>query len=463
MKPIILQGHSRPIKHLHISNETNKLYSASNDRSILVWDMETKEKIKAYSHSAAINSFGISNCNKFLFSGDNTGNLYVWFLTLGLNSLIIEGDPTQAVKSVHVSSNDSFLLVLFSERKKNGKSYVKNFRLCEILNRIDTQLAPQQPVSQANQEKSDGQGSSQAKTTKAPENNGGKKTNNYQNNSSIYSEAYNSDSLGKHNKKNSNDVNNFDKFNLLFHTPKKLDIETIPCEHILECKVSKYSKAQFTNGDKNIIVSREDGYIELVNLQTKSIVFEGKFHDDEILDFDQNTDLNILLTSSKDGFASVIDLKEFKVLFKFHPTEPTRNLNTCCLMTIDNPFLSLEDEQEKNILIDVDNLFEEGIGSLDDKFKHLRKEQKLHLAVFSGGQDSKLVTTTHTKEGGFEVIAHDLVKGSRVLNLEAHFGPVNAICCSKDGILASGAEDSTVKVYSICDYLKSQDTWKLQK
>jgi len=120
-------------------------------------------------------------------------------------------------------------------------------------------------------------------------------------------------------------------------------------------------------------------------------------------------------------------------------------------MLIDNPFL-----QKKNV--DLDMLFDNGIDSIEDKFINLRKADKLPIAIFSGGQDSKLVTTTHKNEGGFEIVVHDLLFGAQLLYFESHFGPVNTLgCSSSKSLYASGSEDSSVRLYNIEEYLKSID------
>ncbi len=80
------------------------------------------------------------------------------------------------------------------------------------------------------------------------------------------------------------------------------------------------------------------------------------------------------------------------------------------------------------------------------------------VSLIAGGQDSKLVTTSK-QEGGFELIAFDsintLQKETNLLfSLNAHFGPVNSVDFSKSKmLLASGAEDSSAKIFNINNIL----------
>jgi len=130
------------------------------------------------------------------------------------------------------------------------------------------------------------------------------------------------------------------------------------------------------------------------------------------------------------------------------PPETSTLASSCSLTTL------LQLKKKFNL----DYVFSKAFDRVEDPYTSLRNEPKLPIAVFTGGQDSKLVTTTHKKEGGFEIVVHELIDGAQLLYFASHFGPVNALGCVKDkALLASGSEDATVRLYNLYDYLKDLD------
>ena len=88
----------------------------------------------------------------------------------------------------------------------------------------------------------------------------------------------------------------------------------------------------------------------------------------------------------------------------------------------------------------------------NEKAKKFNNKKQIVLAIVGGGQDSKFVTTTEKKEGGFEIIIYNTFNGEKLSEFLEHFGPINTLAVHNN-ILASGAEDATVKVYEIENYL----------
>ena len=225
---------------------------------------------------------------------------------------------------------------------------------------------------------------------------------------------------------------------------------------------TKFVKSCFSNMNKSVLISREDGVLEMYDFLTDALISSFKFHNDEILDFDVNDEYGIIITSSKDGEMSLINSNSFQIINKFKPTNPVRNLNACQIAVIDNPYYSAPGVEKG---ISIDTLFD--LNSMDltklkyfeneednEKAKKYKNKKQIVLAIVGGGQDSKFVTTTEKKEGGFEIIIYNTLTGEKLTEFLEHFGPVNTLAVHKN-ILASGAEDASVKVYEIDRYLFS--------
>ena len=231
-----------------------------------------------------------------------------------------------------------------------------------------------------------------------------------------------------------------------------------------ECKESntKFVKSCFSNMNKSVLISREDGVLEMYDFETESLFSSSKFHTDEILDFDVNDEYAIIITSSKDGVMCLINLNSFQLINIFKPINPVRNLNSCQIAIIDNPYYIAPGMMKG---ISVDTLFD--LNTLDltklkyieneednEKAKKYNNKKQIVLAIVGGGQDSKFVTTTEKKEGGFEIIIYNTFTGEKLAEFLEHFGPINTLAVHKN-MLASGAEDATVKIYEIENYLFS--------
>ena len=245
----------------------------------------------------------------------------------------------------------------------------------------------------------------------------------------------------------------------------KTNIENSPAPDMfkkIECPDlnTKFVKSCFVNMNKSILISREDGYLEIYNFDTDKLISSSKFHNDEILDFDVNDEYAIIITSSKDGEMSLINLNSLQLIKKFKPINPVRNLNSCQIAVIDNPFY-IAPGMEKGI--SVDTLFDLNTMDLsklkyienqedNEKAKKYKNKKQIVLAIVGGGQDSKFVTTTEKKEGGFEIVIYNTFTGEKLAEFLEHFGPINTLAVNKN-MLASGAEDATVKVYEIENYI----------
>ena len=330
MKPLVLKGHSKPIKDLQFNKDNDLLFSASTDRFITLWSSEYGERIGTYLHDAAVYTMSIDDDTKYLVSGDSTGCVYFWEASNGtlINKLLMPNVPS--IRSVNFSYNNELISIAYGERSLKSDSIVDIYKFDDLLK----------------QEK----GTKPLKSIKIP---------------------------------------NYDKI----------------------------SKTRWCDLGKVIIVSSEGGNLYKYDYETSNLLLQKKIHDNIIMDLDISPKEELIMTSSKDGKAKILDPDTFDIMTELFPQNPVRNINACRF----SPLISEEDE--KNV--------------------------KYHVFI-AGGQESREVTTTKSKKGGFETLIYDCMFGCELGAFLGHFGPVNALAISSDAeLLASGSEESSVRIQRI--------------
>ena len=339
MRPLVLKGHSKPIKALLFNKDNDLLFSGSTDRYITLLSSEYGERIGTYAHKAAVYTMSISDDSKYLVSGDSTGGVYFWEASNGALLKKIEMDPKFSIRSVNFSYGDEKVSIAYGGRTKDSESAVVVYAFNDILK----------------------------------------------------------------------SVCNGDKV-----------IKECPTEKLFKTENNeKISKTRWFNLNKNIIATTEAGNILNYDYSSGKIVLKKKIHDGEIMDLDISKKEEVLLTASKDGKSLVLDPDTFDIIETLHPQNPTRNINSCRI----SPLMSLDDENKV----------------------------KFH-AFIAGGQESREVTTTHAKKGGFELLIYNMMFGNELGAIQGHFGPINALAVTSDGYcVASGAEESSVRVHRL-DY-----------
>jgi translation initiation factor 3 subunit I len=340
MKPIILQGHSRPIRDIKFNREGDLLFTGSNDRYVTLWASETGERIGTYYHAAAVINMGVTLDSKLLVSGDATGGLYFWEVSSGTLLRKIEMESTLSIKYLDLSLGDQNVCFAYGGRTKDAKSSIDVYSINDLF---------------------------AAKTE--------------------------------------------DKI-----------IKDCPILKQFNSTKSKYVNCKWMNLNRNILCGREDGVVQLLDYNSGNILKEKQIHKEMLMDIDISKKEEVILTASKDGKSCVLDPDTFEVLHTMFPQNPTRNLNSCKI----SPLFSLGDDIE----------------------------EKFH-AILAGGQESRDVTTTHAKKGGFEILFYNLMFGEELGAVQGHFGPVNTLAFGPDGkVVASGAEDATIRLHKLEeDYL----------
>lgn len=76
---IIRQGHTAPINSLKYAPDGSAIYSASEDKSIKMWDVKTGVDINTFNaHTSPVRCMELSDNGKLLISGDVEGNILIW-------------------------------------------------------------------------------------------------------------------------------------------------------------------------------------------------------------------------------------------------------------------------------------------------------------------------------------------------------------------------------------------------
>jgi len=330
MRPLVLKGHSKPIKDLQFNKDNDLLFSASTDRLITLWSSEYGERIGTYQHDAAVYTMSIDDTSKYLISGDSTGCFYIWEASNGtlIHKLLMPNVPS--VRSVNFNYQNDLVSISYGGRTAKSESFIDIYKFEDLLKK--------------------------QKGT------------------------------------------------------KPLKSITIPHN-------DKISKTRWCDLGKVIIAVSDTGIIYKYDYNSSKLLLEKRIHEKEIMDLDISPKEELIMTAAKDGKAKILDPDNFDLMTELFPQNPVRNINACRF----SPLISEEDE----------------------------KKVKYH-AFIAGGQESRDVTTTKSKKGGFETLIYDCMFGCELGAILGHFGPVNALAISSDAeLLASGSEESSVRVHRI--------------
>ena len=330
MRPLVLKGHSKPIKDLQFNKDNDLLFSASTDRLITLWSSEYGERIGTYQHDAAVYTMNIDDTSKYLISGDSTGCFYIWEASNGtlIHKLLMPNVPS--VRSVNFNYQNDLVSISYGGRTAKSESFIDIYKFEDLLKK--------------------------QKGT------------------------------------------------------KPLKSITIPHN-------DKISKTRWCDLGKVIIAVSDTGIIYKYDYNSSKLLLEKRIHEKEIMDLDISPKEELIMTAAKDGKAKILDPDNFHIMTELFPQNPVRNINACRF----SPLISEEDE----------------------------KKIKYH-AFIAGGQESRDVTTTKSKKGGFETLIYDCMFGCELGAILGHFGPVNALAISSDAeLLASGSEESSVRVHRI--------------
>ncbi|KTW28717.1 uncharacterized protein T551_02567 [Pneumocystis jirovecii RU7] len=115
MRPILLQGHERPLTQVKFNDDGDLLFSVSKDHIINVWFSHNGERLGTYhGHQGAIWSVDVNSTSTLMASGSADSTIMLWNVKTG-KCLKIWKFPT-AVKRVEFNEDNTLLLGVTEQR-----------------------------------------------------------------------------------------------------------------------------------------------------------------------------------------------------------------------------------------------------------------------------------------------------------------------------------------------------------
>ncbi|OII78050.1 hypothetical protein cand_036980 [Cryptosporidium andersoni] len=182
---------------------------------------------------------------------------------------------------------------------------------------------------------------------------------------------------------------------------------------------SRIIRAHWGIFDRNIISGHEDGGIYIWDIRQNSEPLDViKAHSKLLTCCSFVEDRTLMLTCSHDMTAKLWDIVNLKEIRRY---TTNRLLNGCSI----SPKFNCNDSPRRHILL-------------------------------GGGQLAQDVTTTGAQEGKFQTLILHMVYGNELGAIKGHFGTMNALTFSPDGMgFTTGGEDGFVRINHFDDeYLK---------
>ncbi|OLY85338.1 Eukaryotic translation initiation factor 3 subunit I [Smittium mucronatum] len=115
MKPILLQGHTRPLTQIKYNREGDLLFTVAKDTTVNVWYSHNGERLGTYNgHMGAIWTVDVSNDSTLLLTGAADNSVILWNVKTGKK--LHKWDVDTAVKRVEFSPDNQYMLFVTEKR-----------------------------------------------------------------------------------------------------------------------------------------------------------------------------------------------------------------------------------------------------------------------------------------------------------------------------------------------------------
>lgn len=206
----------------------------------------------------------------------------------------------------------------------------------------------------------------------------------------------------------------------------RFDFEGAPSEHYCELMQQidqelpmKATKVKWGPFDETLISVHEEGTFCVWDVRSGAQIRLIEAHHGPITGLQFNDDRTLMLTCSKDRCVKLWETQEYKNIKKY---ESNRPFNDCAISPL-----------------------------YKDK-----KDPKFHI-IAGGGVEAR--DAAMVSEGGFESVIFNMVLEEEVATMRGHFGPMNSIGISADGMsYATGGEEGLIRlIHFDKDYLDRKD------
>ena len=207
---------------------------------------------------------------------------------------------------------------------------------------------------------------------------------------------------------------------LVFNTDDFKNKESFQPVLDISAQQDKFTTATWGYLNQYIYCGTENGKVTYYDPRTGEMVHSEQVHSAAVTSLRFNRDFSILLSTSRDTTAKLLNCISLAVVKNFSALRPINNGVISPLM--------------------------------------YQAEGKKYHVLLAGGQDAREVTTTSAEAGMFEVSFFNMIEEAQVGSVKGHFGPVHCIDVSPDGrCFITGSEDGQARVHYLDDDYFTED------
>ena len=207
---------------------------------------------------------------------------------------------------------------------------------------------------------------------------------------------------------------------LVFNTDDFRNKESFQPTLDIANQTDKFTTATWGYLNQTIYCGTESGRVAFYDPRSGEMIHSEQVHSGVVTCLRFNRDFSILLSTSKDTTAKLLNCETLSVVKVFSALRPINSGVISPLM--------------------------------------YQPEGKKYHVLLAGGQDAREVTTTAAEAGMFDVSFFNMIEETLVGSVKGHFGPVHSIDISPDGrCFVTGSEDGQARIHTLDDDYFTED------